>query len=62
MRAFIYTLIGLILLIPALASAQMFQGGVRGAVRGADGGVLPGHCGKGSADGSVQGAIRVWKP
>ena len=42
MRAFIYTLIGLMLLAPAFASAQTFQGGVRGAVRDADGGVLPG--------------------
>lgn len=42
MRAFIQTLIGLMLLVPALATAQTFQGGVRGAVRDADGGVLPG--------------------
>ncbi|HSF20213.1 MAG TPA: TonB-dependent receptor [Vicinamibacteria bacterium] len=42
MRAFIYSLIGLMLLVPAFASAQTFQGGVRGAVRDADGGVLPG--------------------
>jgi hypothetical protein len=42
MRVFIYTLIGLLLLGPAFASAQTFQGGVRGAVRDADGGVLPG--------------------
>ncbi len=42
MRAFIHTLIGLMLLVPALAAAQQFSGGVRGAVRDADGGVLPG--------------------
>lgn len=42
MRAFIHTLISLMLLAPAFASAQTFQGGVRGAVRDADGGVLPG--------------------
>ncbi len=42
MRAFILKVIGLMLLVPALASSQTFQGGVRGAVRDADGGVLPG--------------------
>ena len=42
MRAFIHTLIGLMLLVPALATAQTFQGSIRGAVRDADGGVLPG--------------------
>ena len=42
MRAFIYTLIGLMLLVPAFGSAQTFQSSVRGAVRDADGGVLPG--------------------
>jgi hypothetical protein len=42
MRAFIYCLIGLLLLAPAVASPQTYQGGVRGAVRDADGGVLPG--------------------
>jgi hypothetical protein len=42
MRAFINMLIGLMLLAPAFASAQTFQGSVRGAVRDADGGVLPG--------------------
>ena len=42
MRAFIYTLMGFMLLVPVLVSAQTFQGGVRGAVRDADGGVLPG--------------------
>jgi hypothetical protein len=33
---------GLVLLVPALATSQTFQGGIRGAVRDADGGVLPG--------------------
>src|SRR3972149_6905430 len=42
MRAFILKVMGLLLLIPALASSQTYQGGVRGAVRDADGGVLPG--------------------
>jgi hypothetical protein len=42
MRAFISTFLGLMLLTSAFASAQTFQGGVRGAVRDADGGVLPG--------------------
>ncbi|HEX9726092.1 MAG TPA: carboxypeptidase regulatory-like domain-containing protein [Vicinamibacteria bacterium] len=42
MRAFILKVMGLLLLVPALASSQTFQGGVRGAVRDADGGVLPG--------------------
>ncbi len=42
MRDFIYVLISLMLLLPAFASAQTFQGGVRGAVRDSDGGVLPG--------------------
>ncbi len=42
MRAFILKVIGLMLLVPALATSQTFQGGVRGAVRDADGGVLPG--------------------
>ena len=42
MRAFIFRVMGLMLLVPALASSQTFQGGVRGAVRDADGGVLPG--------------------
>ena len=42
MRAFTYMLIGLLLFVPAFASAQTFTGGVRGAVRDADGGVLPG--------------------
>ncbi len=42
MRAFIFKVMGLLLLVPALASSQTFQGGVRGAVRDADGGVLPG--------------------
>ena len=42
LRTLIYTLIGLALLAPALASTQTFQGGVRGAVRDTDGGVLPG--------------------
>jgi hypothetical protein len=42
MRAFILKVMGLMLLVPALASSQTFQGGVRGAVRDADGGVLPG--------------------
>ena len=42
MRAFIYVLISLLLLVPAFASAQTFTGGVRGAVRDSDGGVLPG--------------------
>ena len=42
MRAFIYILICLLLLAPAFASAQTFTGGVRGAVRDTDGGVLPG--------------------
>ena len=42
MRAFIFKVMGLLLLVPALASAQTYQGGVRGAVRDADGGVLPG--------------------
>ena len=42
MRAFTYLLIGLLLLVPAFASAQTFTGGVRGAVRDTDGGVLPG--------------------
>jgi hypothetical protein len=42
MRAFIYVLISLLLLVPAFASAQTFTGGVRGAVQDTDGGVLPG--------------------
>src|SRR3990172_3767418 len=42
MKAFIFKVMGLLLLVPALASAQTYQGGVRGAVRDADGGVLPG--------------------
>jgi hypothetical protein len=42
MRAFIYTLLGLLLLTPAVTSAQTFTGSVRGAVRDADGGALPG--------------------
>src|SRR3990172_1354404 len=42
MRAFIFKVMGLLLLVPALASSQTYQGGVRGAVRDADGGVLPG--------------------
>ena len=42
MRGFILKVMGLMLLVPALASSQTFQGGVRGAVRDADGGVLPG--------------------
>ena len=42
MRAFILKVMGLVLLIPALATSQTFQGGIRGAVRDADGGVLPG--------------------
>ncbi len=42
MRAFILKVMGLVLLVPALASSQTYLGGVRGAVRDADGGVLPG--------------------
>ncbi len=42
MRGFILKVMGLLLLVPALAFSQTFQGGVRGAVRDADGGVLPG--------------------
>ena len=42
MRALTHMLIGLLLLVPAFASTQTFQGGVRGAVSDADGGVLPG--------------------
>jgi hypothetical protein len=42
MRAFIFKVMGLVLLIPVLASSQTFQGGIRGAVKDADGGVLPG--------------------
>ena len=42
MRAFTYVLIGLLLLVPAFASAQTQFGGIRGAVRDTDGGVLPG--------------------
>jgi hypothetical protein len=42
MRAFILKVMGLVLLIPALVASQAFQGGIRGAVRDADGGVLPG--------------------
>ena len=42
MRAFIYVLISLLLLVPAFALAQTFTGGVRGAVQDTDGGVLPG--------------------
>ena len=42
MRATIYVLIGLLLLVPAFTSAQTFTGDVRGAVRDQDGGVLPG--------------------
>jgi hypothetical protein len=42
MRAFIFKVMGLLLLVPALVSSQTYQGGVRGAVRDADGGVLPG--------------------
>ncbi len=42
MRAFILKVICLMLLVPVLATSQTFQGGVRGAVRDADGGVLPG--------------------
>ena len=42
MRALTYLLIGLLLLVPAFALAQTFTGGVRGAVRDTDGGVLPG--------------------
>jgi hypothetical protein len=42
MRAFTYSFLGLLLLAPTMASAQTYQGGVRGAVRDADGGALPG--------------------
>ncbi len=42
MRAFIFKVMGLLLLVPALASSQTYSGVVRGAVRDADGGVLPG--------------------
>lgn len=42
MRAFTYVLISLLLLVPAFASAQTFQGGVRGSIKDTDGGVLPG--------------------
>jgi len=42
MRVLSYMLIGLLLLVPAFASSQTFQGGVRGAVTDVDGGVLPG--------------------
>ena len=42
MRAFTYVLIGLLLLVPAFASSQTFTGGVRGAIKDQDGGVLPG--------------------
>jgi len=42
MRAFTYVLIGLLLLVPAFASAQQFTGNLRGAIRDQDGGVLPG--------------------
>ena len=37
-----FFMLGFALLVAAYASAQTFQGGVRGAVRDADGGVLPG--------------------
>ena len=42
MRASIYMLIGLLLFVPAFTLAQTFTGGIRGAIRDQDGGVLPG--------------------